>query len=285
MQADKQIDDAILKLHSRGLSYTSIQNILKVGPNRISLVIHGKQLDHKRGRKAKVTPPIRNFVDIQTMANARVSNEKMREMINNEFNVNISLRSVASTRKQLGFNYRPPMKIQKLTEEQISQRLQFAQFAQKELRDKVIVFSDESRFGILPDNSWIYVKKGKWNETCLQENSKFVETIMFWGAIGPDYKSNLILCSNGMDGNEYVSILERSQLVQTCDMKCGKYGWFFMQDGAPCHNSQVSLDYLYSRVKVVPGWPPNSPDMNPIEMIWAIVKKKLNKQKSIQRKT
>ena len=185
MEAEKRIDEAILKLHNKGLSYLSIQRMLGVGPNRISCVIHGKQMKHKRGRNPKILPEIKDFINSQTILDARLSNFKMKEMINDKFQVNLCLKSVASSRKKLGFNYRPPMKIQKLTDEQKDLRFQFAQYAQKELIDKVIIFSDESRFGIMPDNRWVHIKKGQWNETALAENPKYMDSVMFWGSYWP----------------------------------------------------------------------------------------------------
>ena len=56
--------------------------------------------------------------------------------------------------------------------------------------------------------------------------------IMVWGAIGHGFRSSLIQCTNTVDANEYIEILKKSQLIQTCDMKYGRFKWFFMQDGA-----------------------------------------------------
>ena len=142
-----------------------------------------------------------------------------------------------------------------------------------------IVFSDESRFQKGPDNSWRRIKRGNWNETCFVNKEKFTEGIMVWGAIGLNFRSELIHCSNHEGAEEYINILNKSNVIENCDVKFGRYKWTFMQDGAPCHTASSTIKWLKERVVLVPGWPPNSQDLNPIEILWGIIKKKLKKKR------
>lgn len=41
-----------------------------------------------------------------------------------------------------------------------------------------------------------------------------------------------------------------------------------MQDSAPAHAASSTLDDLHQRNIQVIGWPPFSPDLNPIEIVW-----------------
>ena len=51
---------------------------------------------------------------------------------------------------------------------------------------------------------------------------------------------------------------------------------FFQHDGAPCHTAKTVGTWLQeSSVEVLSPWPGSSPDLNPIENCWAIVKKKV----------
>jgi len=58
----------------------------------------------------------------------------------------------------------------------------------------------------------------------------------------------------------------------------GRRHWIFMQDNAPSHTAGSTQRILRNhRVKVL-DWPANIPDLNPIEIAWAIVQHRLRKK-------
>lgn len=51
-----------------------------------------------------------------------------------------------------------------------------------------------------------------------------------------------------------------------------------MQDNAPAHSADFTKNWLEQNIKEVLEHPPQSPDLNPIEIIWAIMKKQIEKE-------
>jgi hypothetical protein len=43
------------------------------------------------------------------------------------------------------------------------------------------------------------------------------------------------------------------------------------------HTAAATIDWLRQRCSVLPGWPPNSQDLNAIEMVWAILEARVEK--------
>ena len=87
-----------------------------------------------------------------------------------------------------------------------------------------------------------------------------------------------MLIDQNIDSQKYVDIVLISDLVSYANNKNHKYGWFFQQDGAPSHQSKETYESLSTKLNILPGWTPNSPDLNPIELLWGIIKKILKKK-------
>lgn len=49
----------------------------------------------------------------------------------------------------------------------------------------------------------------------------------------------------------------------------------FMQDNAPSHTADIVREWLEQQDFELMGWPPKSPDLNPIENLWSLLKAKL----------
>ena len=50
------------------------------------------------------------------------------------------------------------------------------------------------------------------------------------------------------------------------------------QDGASCHRAKLTTKWLADRaalIEVVKKWPANSPDLSPVENMWALVSREL----------
>lgn len=109
---------------------------------------------------------------------------------------------------------------------------------------------------------------------------------MIWGCMAADGVGEMFICEGRMDSNKYISVLEHvlmpsiTRIFGDTNVEEVK----FQQDNAPCHKSATTMRWFKDNNIPLLEWPAQSPDLNPIEHLWGILKRKI-REHSVTSKT
>ena len=272
----------IVILHKEGVSERQTAARLSVSKTGVHQAItkhvsEGIFCDRKRsGRPQKTSIRDDNLIRRMVVRSPTSSTKKLQAALLRK-GTRVTQMTI-SRRLSREFNlklYKPARK-PKLTPVMKAKRLTFA----KKHRDwtiqqwSIVLFSDESTFQqFVVRKRHVRRPPGKrYDDKYTVSTMKHPPSQMIWGAMSQHGIGGLFFLPSGttINGKKYDQLLSDKLQLHMQVHRCN----IFMENGAPCHRSKLVTIFLKKEVKVL-DWPGNSPDLNPIENLWTVMKDKV----------
>lgn len=255
---------------SRGLVRNAIKQYEQSGTTKNKI---------KKGRNRITTRKVDRIIVRMSKNDPFLTSSQIKKKLYENYNINVSSKTIRRRLNEAGLRGCIAKKKPLVSQKNIKERLKFARTNKDKPLNfwKNILWSDESKFNLFGSDGKTYVRRPKNKENDPKYTKKTVKfgggNIMVWGAMSWHGVGPLVKVEGRMDQNQHKNILEE-HLENYTDENL-PITWKFMHDNDPKHKAKSVQKWLKEHKISVLDWPPQSPDLNPIENLWYDIEKRV----------